>query len=105
MSANGARNRVVTTEVRIEAVHSKQTAEDHTGKPDLPCVNIGEPQRAEGAPRNTPPKVSRLSLICADTGSSPGMLRSMGSRRGANALRKADAPIWNTDEGGVAEWT
>ena len=26
----------------------------------------------------------------------------MGSRRGANALRKADALIWNTDEGGVA---
>src|SRR6516165_446616 len=70
MSANGARNRVVVTGVRIEAVHSKQTAKDYTGKPDLPCVNIGEPQRAEGAPRNTPPKVSRLSLICADTGSS-----------------------------------
>ena len=29
-----------------------------------PVYNTGEPQRAEGEFRNTPPKVSRLSLIC-----------------------------------------
>jgi len=51
MSANGARNRVVITGARIEAVYPNRTAEDYTGQPDLPCVNIGEPQRAEGAPR------------------------------------------------------
>jgi hypothetical protein len=34
----------------------------NAGKPDLPRANIGEPQSAEGAARNTPPKSFRKVL-------------------------------------------
>ena len=47
MSANEARNHTCDVGVRIEAIRYC-IAKDGTGQPDLPYVNIGEPQRAEG---------------------------------------------------------
>ena len=51
------------------------------GKPDLPYVNVGKPQRADGADSNTPPTSFRLSSTCG-TRESPGrMSRTVGVGR------------------------
>jgi len=89
--------------VRPDASQCDGDAEGDMGKPELPHVDPGEPQRADGAARNTPPKALRLRPSCWTREAPPGMQRSMGSRRGANALRKTNALIGNPDEGGVAE--
>jgi len=103
MSVSGIRNRITLAGVRTEMMNHILIIKGHTGKPDLPCVNAEKPQRAEGASRNTPPTACRLSLTYQTREASLGMLRLMGSRRGANALRKANVLICNTDEREVAE--
>ena len=62
----------------------------NTGQPDLPCVKTGEPQRADGAARNTPPQACCWSPSCGTREASSGMGRLMGSRGRANVPRKAN---------------
>jgi hypothetical protein len=54
----------------------------HTGQPDLPCMQTGEPQRADGAARNTPPTSFRLSLPHRTREASRRMPREVDSRKG-----------------------
>jgi|SRR5207249_2002190 len=61
-------------------------------KPDLPHAYTGEPQRADGAARNTPPTAFRLSPSCRTREAPPGMPRSMGSREGGKRLPERSMP-------------
>jgi len=45
--------------VRVEGARRADAPEDNTGKPDLPRINVGKPQRAAWVERNTPPKAFR----------------------------------------------
>jgi hypothetical protein len=51
MSASGVRNHDGNVGVRIERMNQSGILKDHTGKPDLPCVNTGKPQSVDGATR------------------------------------------------------
>jgi len=48
-------NHILVVGVWTRRIHLPDL-DGNTGQPDLPCVNTGEPQRADGAARNTPPK-------------------------------------------------
>ena len=56
-----------------------------------PVCKLRNRRERHGTGRNTPPTVSRLSPTCRTREASQGMRRLMGSRRGVNALRKANA--------------
>ena len=51
MSANATPNRVDVARVGTKAVQGGSTAHGNIGKPDLPYVDIGKPQSADGAGR------------------------------------------------------
>ena len=70
-----------------------------------PVSTLGSRKERKGHPETRHLKYLACVSFVRTREAPPGMRRSMGRRRGANALRKADALIWNTDEGGVAEGT
>jgi len=86
MSANGARNHCAFVEVWANAITRRDIAKGNMDQPVLLHVNVGEPQRADGASRNTPPTAFRWSPTCWTREASPGMARSMGSREGGQRL-------------------
>jgi hypothetical protein len=61
-----------------DASESMDDAEGDMGKPEVPHIYTGEPQRADGAARNTPPKAFRLESFLLDTGSSSGDAKTDG---------------------------
>src|SRR5215813_3992268 len=65
----------------------------------LPCEQSREPQRAEGAPRNTPPKSSWLSPIVG-TRESPGRMRRM-VEVGRGEPYENSIPSWEVGRGKV----
>src|SRR4029434_4869599 len=99
MSANGARNHCKDVEVWTDAIQRLCIAEGNMDQPVLLHVNVGEPQRADGAKRTTPPPACRLRPTCGTREASPGMSRAMGSKEGGQRLpERTDALICNTDE-------
>ena len=70
MSANYTETRMHIPGSKTEACNGLRHAKGDTGKPELPRVVIGEPQRGEGAIRNMPPKAFRYESYAVNTGDS-----------------------------------
>src|SRR4029453_17658031 len=86
--------------VRAAMCSSLDNIEGDTGPPALPCVNTGEPQRAEGATSNTPPTACRLRPAYCTREALSGMHRSMGSRERGERSPERPRP-WKSGGRGV----
>ena len=67
-------------EVRVEGAEYESAPKDNTGKPDLPRINVGKPQRAVRVERNTPPTAFRYESYLLNTGSLLRGAKGSGSR-------------------------
>jgi hypothetical protein len=66
--------------VRVEGASREDAPGDNTGKPDLPRIHVGKPQRAVRVERNTPPKAFRFESYLLNTGSLLRGAKGSGSR-------------------------
>jgi len=67
-------------EVRVEGAAREEAPGDNTGKPDLPRIHVGKPQRAVRAESNTPPTAFRYESYRLNTGSLLRGAKGSGSR-------------------------
>src|SRR5262249_10859735 len=86
---------------RTERCSSLDNIAGDTGQPALPCVDTGEPQRAEGATSNTPPPACRWSPAYGTREALSGRQRSMGSRERGERSPARPRPWKSGGRGGV----